>query len=141
MRFWGTDNREASLRFVPGAEAIGAQNANIELKASDASGNPYLGLTAMIAAGLGGIEDGLELPDQISEDPAGWTPEEREARGVRRFAQTTEEQIANFEAAPRIREAFGDPLANAFVGVRRSDADWAEGKSAEEIIAAHLWRY
>jgi glutamine synthetase len=139
--FWGTDNREASLRFVPGAEAIGKQNANIELKASDASGNPYLGLTAMIAAGLAGIEDGLELPEQITEDPGGWTPEQRDARGIKRFAQTTDEQIANFEASPRIREAFGDPLANAFVGVRRSDADWAEGKSAEEIIAAHLWRY
>ncbi|MDX6538673.1 MAG: glutamine synthetase [Gaiellales bacterium] len=139
--FWGADNREASLRFVPGAEAIGAQNANIELKAADASGNPYLGLTAMIATGLGGIEDGLELPEQISEDPGGWTPEERAARGIKRFAQTTDEQIANFEAAPRIREAFGDPLANAFVGVRHSDADWADGKSAEEIIAAHLWRY
>jgi glutamine synthetase len=139
--FWGADNREASLRFVPGAEAIGAQNANIELKAADASGNPYLGLTAMIATGLAGIEDGLELPEQISEDPGGWTPEQREARGIKRFAQTTDEQIANFEAASRIREAFGDPLANAFVGVRRSDADWAEGKSAEEIIAAHLWRY
>ena len=139
--FWGTDNREAALRFVPGAEVIGAQNANIELKASDASGNPYLGLTAMIASGLAGVEDGLELPEQISEDPGQWTPEQREARGIRRFAQTTDEQIANFEAAPRIREAFGDPLANAFVGVRRSDADWADGKSAEEIVAAHLWRY
>ena len=85
--FWGADNREASLRFVPGAEAIGAQNANIELKASDASGNPYLGLTAMIASGLGGIEDGLELPEPISEDPGHWTPEQREARGIRRFAQ------------------------------------------------------
>ena len=139
--FWGADNREASLRFVPGAEAIGAQNANIELKAADASGNPYLGLTAMLACGLGGIEDGLTLPEPILEDPGNWTPEEREARGVRRFAQDADEQIANFEAAPRIREAFGDPLANAFVGVRRSDAAWAEGKSAEEIIAAHLWRY
>ena len=78
--FWGADNREASLRFVPGAEAIGAQNANIELKASDASGNPYLGLTAMIACGLGGIEDGLKLPESISEDPGGWTPEQRQAR-------------------------------------------------------------
>jgi glutamine synthetase len=139
--FWGTDNREASLRFVPGAQAIGAQNANIELKAADASCNPYLGLTAMIASGLGGIEDGLRLPEQIVEDPGSWTPEQRAAQGLRRFAQTTDEQIANFEAATRIREAFGDPLANAFVGVRRSDAEWADGKSAEEIIAAHLWRY
>jgi glutamine synthetase len=139
--FWGPDNREASLRFVPGAEAIGAQNANIELKASDASGNPYLGLTAMLACGLGGIEDGLKLPEPITEDPGNWTPEQREARGVRRFAHDADEQIASFEAAPRIREAFGDPLANAFTGVRRSDAAWADGKSAEEIIAAHLWRY
>jgi glutamine synthetase len=139
--FWGPDNREASLRFVPGAEAIGAQNANIELKASDASGNPYLGLTAMIACGLGGLEDGLELPPAITEDPGHWTPEAREAAGVRRFAQNVEEQIANFEAAPRIRAAFGDPLANAFVGVRRSDEAWADGKSAEEIVATHLWRY
>ncbi len=139
--FWGVDNREASLRFVPGAEAIGAQNANIELKASDASGNPYLGLTAMLASGLGGIEDGLKLPDPISDDPGGWTPEEREARGVLRFAQNVDEQIVNFESAYRIREAFGDPLANAFVGVRRSDAAWAEGKSAEEIVSVHLWRY
>src|SRR4029077_15925661 len=124
--FWGVDNREASLRFVPGAEAIGAQNANIELKASDASANPYLGLTAMLAAGLGGIEDGLELPDPISEDPGGWTQEQRDAHGVRRFAQNVDEQIVNFESASRIREAFGDPLSNAFVGVRRSDAAWAE---------------
>jgi glutamine synthetase len=139
--FWGPDNREASLRFVPGAEAIGAQNANIELKASDASGNPYLGLTAMLACGLGGIEDGLRLPEPIVEDPGNWTPEQREQQGVRRFAQDVDEQIASFEAAHRIRAAFGDPLANAFTGVRRADAAWAEGKSAEEIIAAHLWQY
>ena len=81
------------------------------------------------------------MPEPIADDPGNWTAEEREARGVRRFAQNVDEQIVSFEAAPRIRAAFGDPLANAFTGVRRSDADWAEGKSAEEIIAAHLWRY
>jgi glutamine synthetase len=95
----------------------------------------------MIACGLGGIEDGLKLPDSIAEDPGNWTPEQREAAGVRRFAQNAEEQIANFESAPRIRQAFGDPLANAFVGVRRSDDAWADGKSAEEIVGVHLWRY
>ena len=139
--FWGADNREASLRFVPGAEAIGAQNANIELKASDASGNPYLGLTAMIACGLGGIEDGLEAARAHHRGSGPLDARAARGRGVRRFAQNVDEQIVSFESAPRIREAFGDPLANAFTGVRRSDADWAEGKSAEEIIAAHLWRY
>ena len=60
---------------------------------------------------------------------------------MRRFAQDVEEQIANFENATRIRQAFGDPVANAFVAVRRSDESWADGKSAEEIVGVHLWRY
>ena len=107
--FWGPDNREASLRFVPGAEAIGAQNANIELKASDASGNPYLGLTAMLACGLGGIEDGLRLPEPIAEDPGNWTA--GGARGTRRPALRAERRRADRE----LRGGLAHPR-----GIRRS---------------------
>ncbi len=53
--FWGVENREAALRYIPGGALLGADAANIELKACDASANPYLALTAVIAAGLAGI--------------------------------------------------------------------------------------
>ena len=36
----------------------------------DASSNPYLGLTAMLACGLGGIEDGAHVPSRSSRIPA-----------------------------------------------------------------------
>ena len=75
--FWGVENREATLRYVPGGELLGPDAANVELKACDASANPYLALTAVVAAGLAGIRDGLELPDPIDEDPGGWTEERR----------------------------------------------------------------
>ena len=117
--FWGPDNREASLRFVPGAEAIGAQNANIELKAADASGNPYLSLTAMLACGLGGIEDGLALPEPIVEDPGNWTPEEREA--ARRAALRAGHRRADRE----LRGCLPHPG-----GVRRSTRQRVHGRAA-----------
>jgi len=47
--FWGVQNREASLRFMPESALVPANAANIELKASDASGNPYLTLAALIS--------------------------------------------------------------------------------------------
>ena len=57
-RIWGY-NKQAPLRMP--TERQGAPT-NVELKASDASANPYLALAGVIAAGLDGIERGLDLP-------------------------------------------------------------------------------
>ena len=70
--FWGVLNREAALRFVPASAYVPPQGANVELKASDASGNPYLLLAAVIGAGLAGMADGLGLPEGIEADPGAW---------------------------------------------------------------------
>src|SRR5262249_30030283 len=75
--FWGVANREAPLRFVAASELVPPSGANVELKASDASGNPYLTLAAVIGAGLAGIADGLHLPEPIQADAGSWTDEER----------------------------------------------------------------
>ncbi|MEU7783629.1 glutamine synthetase family protein [Amycolatopsis sp. NPDC049159] len=139
--FWGVENREASLRYVPGSPLLGAGHANVELKTSDASANPYLALAVVLAAGMAGIEDAPALPEPIAEDPGGWTAGERETRGVRRLPADTAEQDAALLATPRIAGVLGDDLLGAFRAVRASDAAWAAERSADEIVAAHLWRY
>jgi glutamine synthetase len=53
---WGRDNRTCSLRVVGHGEALRVEN---RLPGADV--NPYLALSAMIAAGLHGVENGLEL--------------------------------------------------------------------------------
>ena len=53
---WGRDNRTCSLRVVGHGEALRVEN---RLPGADV--NPYLALSAMIAAGLHGIENELEL--------------------------------------------------------------------------------
>ncbi|WP_370961240.1 glutamine synthetase [Amycolatopsis sp. cg9] len=139
--FWGVENREAPLRYVPGSPLLGAGHANVELKTSDASANPYLALAVVLAAGMAGIEDAPALSEPIGEDPGGWTAGERETRGVRRLPADTAEQDAALLAAPRIAGVLGDDLLGAFRAVRASDAAWAADRAADEIVAAHLWRY
>jgi glutamine synthetase len=135
------ENREAPLRYVPGSAVLGADHANVELKTSDASANPYLALAVVLAAGMAGIEDGPPLPEPIGEDPGGWSEGERETRGIARLPASTAEQDAALLATPRVAGVLGDELLGAFRAVRSSDAAWAAERSTDEIVAAHLWRY
>ncbi|HEX4287802.1 MAG TPA: glutamine synthetase family protein [Trebonia sp.] len=140
-QFWGVENREAPLRYVPSSPFIGTDRANVELKASDASGNPYLALAAVLAAGLAGIDDDAELPPPVQEDPGTWSDVQRAERGIVPLPVTPEEQERALLASKRIGDALGEPLLGAFTAVRRADAAWAADRSAEETIAAHRWRY
>jgi glutamine synthetase len=139
--FWGIENREAALRYVPSSSLLGDGHANVELKPSDASGNPYLALAVLIGSGLAGIEDLLTLPEPIQQDPGTWSEDEREAAGAVRLPSEPAEAEAALVANPRVSETLGEALTGAFLAVRRSDAAWAAERSADDIVAGHLWRY
>lgn len=139
--FWGIENREAPLRYVPSSKMLGDGHANVELKPSDASANPYLGLAVVIAAGLAGIEEGLDLEAPIQENPGGWSDAARAARGISLLPTSSAEQEAALTGNERISAALGDDVLGAFVAVRRSDAAWAAERTADEVVAGHRWRY
>jgi glutamine synthetase len=90
---------------------------------------------------MAGIEDAPALPEPIGEDPGGWPDEDREARGVGRLPTNPAEQDAALVASPRIAGVLGAELLGAFRAVRASDAAWAAERTADEVVAAHLWRY
>lgn len=140
-QFWGVENREAPLRYVPGSPLLGADHANVELKVSDASANPYLALAVVIAAGVAGLRDGVQPGEPIQEDPGRWSEQQRAERGVRRLPTTPAEQEAALTGCKRLAAVLGEPLLGAFLAVRRSDAQWAAERSLEEVVAAHRWRY
>ena len=70
---WGRDNRTCSMRVVGHGEALRVEN---RLPGADV--NPYLALSAMIAAGLHGIE-----PSCRSSRPSRATPTNRTSRASR----------------------------------------------------------
>lgn len=139
--FWGVENREAPLRYVPGTPLLGDDHANVELKPCDASANPYLALAAVITSGIAGLEEGLSLPDPVGEDPGTWPEDRRAAAGICRLPDTSAEQDSALASCDRMREALGAELLGAFRAVRASDRSWAVDRTVDEIVAAHLWRY
>jgi glutamine synthetase len=139
--FWGVQNREAALRMVPATGLLGAAHANVELKVSDASANPYLAQAVVIGAGLAGLADRPPLPDPVQSDPGTWTAAERDAAGIVALPSTPEEQAAALHANPRITGVLGEELTGAFRAVRASDAASAEGRAVDDVLAALRFRY
>ncbi len=131
---WGFDNREAPVRVPSVFGGMEEASTNVELKAADASCNPYLAVGGLIAAGLDGIERGLELPDPVDVDPATLSDRERDERGIVRLPRTQAEALDALEADAVLGPALGETLLRSYLAVRRSE--W-ETYSAEDEAFEH----
>ena len=118
---WGHDNREAPVRVPSLFHGFEEESTNVELKAADASSNPYLAVGGLIAAGLEGLERGLEPPEPVEVDPATIDESEREARGIVPLPATQEEALDALAADEVLTAALGSVLAESYVAVRRSE--------------------
>jgi glutamine synthetase len=118
---WGHDNREAPLRLPSVFWGMEESSTNLELKAADATCNPYLAVGGILAAGLDGLERGLEAPGPVEVDPATLAEEERDRRGIRRLPGTQKEALDALEADGLLVESLGPVLAESYLAVRRSE--------------------
>jgi glutamine synthetase len=138
---WGHDNREAPVRVPSVFWGMEEASTNAELKAADASCNPYLAVGGLIAAGLDGIERGLEPPEPVEVDPATIDEQEREKRGIVRLPATQEEALDALASDRVLLEALGPVLAESYLTVRRSEwAAYSEGDEAFEQ-QGHFLKY
>jgi glutamine synthetase len=118
---WGYDNREAPVRVASTFRGAEEASTNAELKACDATCNPYLALGGLIAAGLDGLERGLAPPEPVSVDPATLDEAERARRGIVRLPTTQAEALDALAADALLLDALGPTLAQAYLAVRRSE--------------------
>ena len=136
FQVWGTENREAALRFIeaspgdPGA-------ANLELKCFDGSANPYLVAGAVLAVALAGLDRKATLPGEVSGDPA--SPGNPQAGQAARLPGSLAGSVTALEADDDLRTAFGGELFAGFVAARRAEIELATGRPDEEIIAQSRW--
>jgi glutamine synthetase len=138
---WGHDNREATLRLPSVFWGMEEASTNVELKAGDASCNPYLALGGLIAAGLDGLERGLEPPEPVEVDPATIPEAERDRRGIRRLPATQREALDALEADAVLMGALGSVLAQSYLAVRRSEWDAYSGGDDEFEQQGHFLKY
>jgi glutamine synthetase len=100
---WGRDNRTCALRVVGHGPALRFEN-----RVGGADLNPYMALSAIIAAGRRGVERELEL-DPVFEGNAYDAPELPRVPGTLREAREL------FAASEVAREAFGDDVVAHYV--------------------------
>ncbi|NJR64634.1 MAG: glutamine synthetase [Leptolyngbyaceae cyanobacterium CRU_2_3] len=139
FRCWGVDNREAALR-VP-SNPSPPSPTHIELRTVDASSNPYLALGAVIAAGLDGIRQKMDLSESVTLDPANLPVGDRQQRGIDRLPENLGEAIAYLSCNKTLLHALGKNLAQAFLSVRKMEWEALKGLTLEEEVKLLLERY
>ena len=86
--------------------------------------NTYLAFAAMIAAGLDGVEKGLELAEPVEESLFEMDAATIAAKSIRELPGTLGEALDELEKDDVIREALGDHVFSHFVDAKR--AEWDE---------------
>lgn len=129
---WGTENREAAVRFLPATHG-NPHGANVEVKVIDPSADPYLASAAVLGLALEGIEQQAALPPEITVDPDTLSAEARAAAGVVLLSHHQTDAIAAMDSSQRLRGILGDPVVDALVAVRRYEHETYANLASEEL--------
>jgi len=111
---WARRNRSDLIRvpeYRPGREKA----TRIEFRSPDPACNPYLAFSVMLAAGLEGIEKGLEPPKPVEENVYELSEAERQKRGIGTLPASLLEAILLAEKSQLVRQALGDHVFDAFI--------------------------
>ncbi|MGI8859864.1 MAG: glutamine synthetase family protein, partial [Rubrobacteraceae bacterium] len=135
------DNREAAVRIPSPVAGADSATANVEIKPVDVTANPYLAIAASLAAGMDGMQRGLDPGEPVMVDPATLSEEERTSRGIYPLPATLDEALDALEGDDVLREALGEPLVHAHVAVGRAQAATAKELLPDEVAAAAAMNY
>jgi glutamine synthetase len=138
---YGFDNREGAIRVPSLFWGREADSINLEFKPADHSGNPYMSLGALLAAGLDGIEHNIDPGEPQEIDPGNYSDEERAKRGIRRLPTSLDEALDELEHDEVLQQALGPLLATSYVAVKRNEAAFFQEKTPEEEARQHFYKY
>jgi glutamine synthetase len=93
----------------------------IEFRSGDNASNPFIFLTAVMAAGLDGIQNQIEPPAPVEDDVGHLSAEEAAARGLEFLPRSLPEALAALEADGVMAEALGPVIFPEFLKVKRSE--------------------
>lgn len=105
---YGSNNRTNSLRVPMGGGRIESRNA-------DASCNPYLAATLMLAAGLQGIKEQLDPGDAQEDNLYELSSEQLAERGISELPRSLEAAVEAFASDPFVEEVLGSKLREEFI--------------------------
>ncbi len=125
---WGIDNRTCALRVVGRGQSLRVEN-----RVPGGDVNPYLGISAIIAGGLYGVENELALPAPLTGNAY--------TAGVEHLPTTLRDAVSLFEGSAIARAAFGDDVVEHYVNHARIEleaydaavTDWERVRGFERL--------
>ncbi len=134
---WGRTNRSALIRVPKVSPGISIEATRVEVRCPDPSSNTYLAFAAMLAAGLDGVERGLELAPPVEESLYAMSPERIKEAGIKELPGTLGEAIDELERDDVICEALGSHVLTHYLEAKR--AEWDEYRT--QVSAWEVEKY
>lgn len=118
---WSTRNRSTLVRVPP---KHGGKDAcvRVEVLCADSAANPYLAFAVMLAAGLKGIEEELELMPPAQENLFVLSADERAERGLSSLPSDLSRAADLFEESELVRDVLGESVHAYLLANKR--AEW-----------------
>ena len=129
---WGIDNRSAGLRAIIEGEA----GTRVEHRQPGGDVNPYIGTAAALAAGLHGIEHGIEPPERARGDVYAMPP-----GSVATLPRTLGSALDLLDYSEMARDWLGADFVDHFIAMKRAEieaqafavTDWEVARYLEGI--------
>jgi glutamine synthetase len=119
---WAQRNRSDLIRqpvFKVGKE----KEVRFEIRSPDPACNPYLCFSVLLAAGLKGIEEGLEAPPPVEENIFEMSEEKRKKLGIGTLPANLWDAVELTKKSKLVREALGDHCFEAFIENKKIEWD------------------
>jgi glutamine synthetase len=120
---WGRTNRSALIRVPKVSPGRSIEATRVEVRCPDPSSNTYLAFAVMLAAGLDGVEKGMELDEPVEESLYAMDAARIKEKGIRELPGTLGEAIDELERDEVVCAALGDHVLSRFLDAKREEWD------------------
>jgi len=133
---WARNNRSGLIR-VPIAKRGNPLATRVEYRSPDPACNPYLAFSLLLAAGMRGVVEGYELPDEADANLFEIDDTVLEKLGVGQLPQSLADALAVMERSTLVQEALGEHIFEWFL--RNKRIEWRSYKT--HVSAFEYGRY
>ena len=134
---WSRGNRSAVVR-VPVNNRNSAKSKRIEFRAPDPSANPYLAISATVAAGLDGIGKKIDPGDAVNQDIYKMSDSERSSQGIKTLPRELEESIdALKNDQGYLKPYFCTELLQIYDELKRDEVTYASESKQRQFMLYH----
>ncbi len=123
---WARNNRSGLIR-VPIAKKGNPTATRIEYRSPDPACNPYLAFSVLLAAGMRGIAEGYELPEEADSNLFEMDDAALAKLGINQLPQSLADALKVMEGSQLVQEALGEHIFEWFL--RNKRREWRDYKT------------